>query len=97
MTLTYLSDVHTYTTQILEIDPKKSRTFLSHLVLVLTLGHHLISDLDLGHQHGLEEVSSVQTQQEGHLLSLCITESEVIYPNYSSVATKKYPLSPQQV
>ncbi len=41
-----------------------------HLVLVLALGHPLVTDLHLGLQQGLQQVTSVDTQQEGDLLSL---------------------------
>ena len=41
------------------------------LVLVLTLGYHLGSDLDLGLEDGVQEVLAVNAQQEGGLLSLC--------------------------
>ena len=40
------------------------------LVLVLTLGHHLGADLDLGLEHGVEEVLAVNTKEEGNLLSI---------------------------
>ena len=42
----------------------------THLVLVLTLGHVLVSDLDLRLQHGLEQVGAVDAHEEGGLLCL---------------------------
>ena len=42
-----------------------------HLLHVPTLGHELCADLNLGLQQALEQVSSIDAEEEGHLLCLC--------------------------
>ena len=43
---------------------------LTHLDQVLTLGHVLSSDLDLGLQESLQQITGVDAHKEGDLLSL---------------------------
>jgi len=44
---------------------------VGNLVLVTTLGHELVADLDLGLQETLLQVACVDAQEESYLLSLC--------------------------
>ena len=47
---------------------------VQHLVFVTTLGYELVTDLDLGLQETLDQVTGIHTQQEGDLLSLWNTQ-----------------------
>jgi len=55
-----------------------------NLIFVLTLGDVLTADLDPGSQKTLEEIRTVDSQQEGNALRFCvITHNNVaIFPPY---------------
>jgi len=46
-----------------------------HLVLVLTLGYVLVTDLYLWLQQGLQQIAGIHTEKEGNLFSLCGSEN----------------------
>lgn len=51
----------------------------AYLVLISALGDNFGSDLDLGFKESFQQISSIDTQQEGHPFSLCKYISIILY------------------